>query len=281
LTTNNVTRCTQIDLVAPGGAASTNLKAFQVADASPYNVLAFYQANGAGQYTIELTDQGGGGCNGSSTLDGVTLNVDGTVAGGDWDANARVYLWDGSSQTIVKDFGIAESSPWDITSLYTGSAQYEVRLETQNGESFRVSNAVMSVSQISCDASNCVAGSKAPPVGDDVVGIGIRLDKGVGANDIDITFDNATCSDDHAVVLWGDIGDYSGYQGTVDVGCDIGAGLNALVTHVGSDIWFNVVWVTAGDAAGLAGFDSSGSRTWNASGLCNVTTDNTTDNVCN
>ena len=61
-----------------------------------------------------------------------------SIAGGDWDANARVYLWDGSTQTIVKDFGAADTGPYDISSLYTGSAQYEVRLETQNGEGFRM-----------------------------------------------------------------------------------------------------------------------------------------------
>lgn len=284
LTSNNVNRCAQVALFAPGGA-STILKAFNTDDLSPYDVLSFYQGNGPGQYTVELTDSSNGPCGGGggfSNLSGTTMSVDGLVVGGDWDANVRVYLWDGSTQTIVKDFGAADAGPYDISSLYTGSAQYEVRLEAQNGEGFRMTNGVMSITQASCDVAACVPGSSAPPVGDDVVGTGIRLDKGAGANDIDITFDTATCSDDHAIVVYGNLGDFTGYQGAVDAGCNVGTGGSTTFTHAGSGVWFNVLWVTSDDKAGHPGYDGGGLiRPWNAVGLCGATSDDPSDGVCN
>ncbi|MCH7780336.1 MAG: hypothetical protein IH848_05765, partial [Acidobacteria bacterium] len=273
LTSNNVNRCARITLFAPGGA-STIVKAFNTDDLSPYDVLSFYQTQGSGQYTVELTDSSDGACSGSSSLSGATLSVDGVVTGGDWNANARVLLWDGSTQTIVKDFGAADANPYDISSLYTGSAQYEVRLEAQNGEAFRMTDAVMSITQASCDASACVPGGAAPPVADGVFGTAVRLAKGVGANDIDITFDTATCTDDHAIVAYGDIGNFNGYQGAVDTGCNLGAGGNTTFTHAGGHVWFNVLWVTGDDKAGHPGFDKDGLiRPWNAVGLCGATSD--------
>jgi hypothetical protein len=282
LLSNNISRCTQIVLFAPGGAQTT-LKAFLDDDLSPYDVLTFYVANGPGQYTIELTDQSGGGCGGFSTLDGTTLSVDGLVMGGgaDWDANARVYLWDGSTQTTIKDFGIPDANPYDVSSLYTGSGQYEVRLEAQNSEGFRMSDAVMSITQASCDMSSCVAGNKAPPVGDGVVGTVMRLNKGVGASDLDVTFDTATCSDDHAIVVYGNIGDFSGYQGTVDAGCNLGSAGSTTFTHAGGNVWFNILWVTTDSKAGHPGYGTGGTRLWNAVGLCGAASDDPSDLVCN
>ncbi len=145
LTSNNVDRCAKVTLFSPGATASIILKDFFAFDLSPYNVLAFYQTYGPGQYLLELEDSSAGSCgSGFSELAGAVMTVDGLIAGGDWDANARVLLWDGSTQTIVKDFGVADANPYDISSLYTGPAQYEVRLEAQNGEGFRMNDAVMS-----------------------------------------------------------------------------------------------------------------------------------------
>ncbi len=282
LISNNVDRCTRVTLFAPGGA-STILKNLLEPPAIPYDVLAFYNTNGPGQYTIELFDSGGGGCQGSSSLAGTTMSVDGGVAGGDWDSNARVYLWDGSTQTIVKDFGEADANPYDVTGLYTGGGQYyEVRLETQGNETHRITNAQMAIAQTSCDVSNCVAGVVPPPLGDDVVGTGIRLNKGAGANDLDITFDNVTCSEDHAIVVYGNIGDFTGYQGAVDAGCNLGASGSGTFTHAGDNVWFNVLWVTGDDKAGHPGYDSGPFiRPWNAVGLCGATSDDQSDPVCN
>ena len=133
-----------------------------------------------------------------------------------------------------------------------------------------------------CDVAACVPGTSAPPVGDDVVGTGIRLIKGAGANDIDITFDTATCSDDHAIVVYGNIGDFTGYQGTVDIGCNLGTGGSTTFTQAGSGVWFNVIWVTSDGKAGHPGYDGNGLiRPWNAVGLCGATSDDQSDGVCN
>ena len=82
------------------------------------------------------------------------------------------------------------------------------------------------------------------------------------------------------MVVYGNIGDYSTYQGAVDVGCDLGTGPTATVTHAGDNVWFNVIWVNDNDAAGHPGFDSSGARMWSAAGLCGVISDDTSDAVC-
>jgi hypothetical protein len=97
---------------------------------------------------------------------------------------------------------------------------------------------------------------------------------------LELTLDNATCSAGRAVVVYGNIGDYSTYQGAVDLGCDLGTGPTATVTHAGDNVWFNVIWVNDNDAAGHPGFDSSGARTWSAAGLCGVVSDDTSDAVC-
>ncbi len=282
LTSNNVRNCTRVTLFAEGGE-SIVLKNFGQDDLSPYDVLAFYDTHGAGQYTIELSDDATGGCgNGTSSLAGTTMTVDGQVSGGDWNANARVYLWDGSTQTVLKDYGQADANPYDVTGLYTGGGQYEVRLEAQNSEAFRMTSAEMTITQTSCDVSSCVAGVTPPPLGDDVVGTGIRLNKGAGANDLDITFDTVTCSEDHAIVVYGNIGDFTGYQGAVDAGCDLGATGSGTFTHAADNVWFNVLWVTSDNKAGHPGFDSGPFiRPWNALGLCGATSDDQSDPVCN
>ena len=104
--------------------------------------------------------------------------------------------------------------------------------------------------------------------------------KGVGAADVDITFDVATCSSDHAVVLYGNLGDFSAYQGEVTTGCDAGSSGTATINQSGS-YWFNVIWVTSGAAAGYPGDATAGPRSWSATGLCSVASDDQSDDVCN
>ena len=103
---------------------------------------------------------------------------------------------------------------------------------------------------------------------------------GSGPDEIEVTIDNATCSSSRAVVVYGNIGDYSGYQGAVDAGCDLGSGPTATLTHAGDNVWFNVIWVNEDGAGGHPGFDSSGSRSWSANGMCGVVLDDTSDAVC-
>ena len=82
------------------------------------------------------------------------------------------------------------------------------------------------------------------------------------------------------MVVYGNIGDYSGYQGEVDSGCDIGTGPNATINHTGSNVWFNVIWVNSLGEPGHPGFSSAGERTWSATGLCGAAGDNQSDSTC-
>ena len=139
----------------------------------------------------------------------------------------------------------------------------------------------MTVEGVECDLGCASFVSPAPPVADGYFGSAVTLNRGVGANDLEFNIDSATCSSARAVVVYGNIGDYSGYQGAVDTGCDIGNGPTATVTHAGDNVWFNVIWVNEDEAAGHPGFDSTGSRSWDAAGMCSVVSDDPSDGVCN
>jgi len=139
----------------------------------------------------------------------------------------------------------------------------------------------MTVEAVQCDLGCTSIAPPAPPMADGYYGAGVTLSNEAGSDEIVFSIDNATCSGSRAVVLYGDIGDYSNYQGAVDLGCDIGSGPTATVTHAGGNVWFNVIWVNEDDAAGHPGFDSSGSRSWGAAGLCGAASDDQADAVCN
>jgi hypothetical protein len=119
-----------------------------------------------------------------------------------------------------------------------------------------------------------------PPVADGLTGTGIRLTK-VSGNTLHVTYDTATCSSNHAVVLVGTLGSFGDYTGTVDSGCNVGATGAADFSIAATNVWFNLVWATSGNTAGHAGFATSGARTWPAIGHCGVTADDTSDNSCN
>ena len=161
-----------------------------------------------------------------------------------------------------------------------GAGTYEVRIEENNGGgSATVLTGKLEVSTAQCDAG-CVAGPPPPPVGDGVSGNLMTASRGVGAGDVDITFDVGTCNSDHAVVLYGDIPDFSNYQGAVTTGCDAGNRGAATFNQAGS-IWFLMHWVDAGNTAGFPGDATAGARTYTATGLCSVTADDTSDQTCN
>jgi hypothetical protein len=278
--TGNLTDCVRVFLRTPD-ATDVDLKAFGVAEANPYDVTATYQGanGGAGTYTIGLEEkQGGSGCNVPASLSGTTMTVQGTSPANFTD-NARVELYDGSTFTILKDYGVADANPYDVTSLYTGPGTYQIRVsENDAGGTAEVSSAKLSVSTVGCDLGCTVL--IPPPIGDGITGNQMLAGKGAGADDVSISFDVATCSSDHAVVLYGNVGNFSGYQGAVTTGCDAGNTGTATFTQSGS-YWFNVIWVNADDAAGYPGDASSGPRTWTATGLCAVTSDDQSDDVCN
>jgi len=280
----NVNGCTTVFLRTPN-ATDIDLKADGAAPANPYDVLSIYQGvnGGPGQYSIGLVeDSGGSGCNsGPAELTGVTMVVAGTSSANFTD-NARVELYDGTTAHLLKDYGVADANPYDVTSIYNGAGPgtYEIRVSENNaGGTAEVSSAALSISAVGCDLG-CTALPGPPPVGDGISGNQMLVGKGVGVDDVDITFDVATCSSDHAVVLYGDMGDFSAYQGEVTTGCDAGSTGTATINQSGS-FWFNVIWVNGSDAAGYPGEATAGPRTWTATGLCSVASDDQGDQVCN
>ncbi|HXV77747.1 MAG TPA: hypothetical protein VD788_15645 [Candidatus Polarisedimenticolaceae bacterium] len=279
----NLDQCTRVFLRTPNGTDVT-LKALNDPPSTPYNVLPTYQgANGGpGQYQIGLEERQGGGCNGAANLSSTTMIVTQAPGSASWTANAQVSLSHGGSTTVVKPYGVPDANPYDVGSLYAGPGTYTVIVEENGaGGDARLSSAELFVFDAQC-AMGCSGVLPAPPpVADGATGEFMTLDPGVGPGELTIDIDNATCSGDHAVVLYGTIGDYSGYQGAVDLGCDIGDGQSATFTHAGDNVWFNVIWVNANDVAGSPGLASAGQRTWSADGLCNVVAEDTADNTCN
>ncbi len=279
----NVNGCTTVFLRTPNGT-DFDLKADGASPANPYDVLSIYQgANGGpGQYSIGLVEDGGGaGCNqGPASLTGVTMVVEGTSSN-DFTTSARVELFDGTTSHILKDYGEADANPYDVLAIYNaaGAGTYEIRVSENADGTAEVSSATLAISAIGCDLG-CTATPAAPPVGDGINGNRMLAARGAGADDINISFDVATCSGDHAVVLYGNMGDFSTYQGEVVTGCDAGSTGTASFNQSGS-YWFNVIWVTGGDAAGYPGDATAGPRSWSATGMCNVTSDDTSDDVCN
>jgi hypothetical protein len=283
----DITKCTRVFLRSPD-ATDLTLKAFDDPSNPPYDVLSFYQGGngGPGQYSLGLEERQTGGCRNTASLSGGSMTVTGTTSTGDWTSNAQVSLFDGVTDHVLKPFGVADASPYDVTSIYDGAGpgSYEIRLtESGGGGTARITAGSMSVYDEQCE-QGCEGFAAAPPVADGVTGAVMTVDRGAGPDDLIFDIDAVTCSDDHAVVLYGNLGDFTGYAGAVDVGCDIGDGQSAVVTHVGDNVWFNVIWVNADDAGGHPGYATGGARDWLASSplpLCGVTSDNQSKGVCN
>jgi hypothetical protein len=282
-TGGNLDQCTRVFLRTPN-ATEVTLKALGSPPALPYNVLSIYQGpnGGSGTYSIGLEERVGGGCNSTATLGGVSMTVNSGGIGSST-ANVRISLFDGAVSHVLKAFGAPDGSPYDVTSIYNaaGPATYQITVQENAGGTAFLSGASMHVVTVKCEQGCSGVSPPPPPVADGVTGSEVTVRRGVGPNDLIFNIDAATCSADHAVVLYGSIGDYSDYQGAVDVGCNVGAGQGATVTHAGSNVWFNVIWVNANGVGGHPGFASSGPRPWTASGLCGVATDDASDNTCN
>jgi hypothetical protein len=285
LSHTKVTECTRVYLLSPLGLTFT-LKAQDEAPANPYNVLNVYQhANGGpGQYTLGVEEYGGGSCRDVATLSGATMTVTGPTTTGSWTGNARVLLWDGTKEHLLKGAGSVDSGPYDVTEIYNagGPGTYELRLEENGGGGeARLTGGTMTVEAVQCDLGCTSVAPPAPPVADGYYGTGVTLSNEAGSDEIVFSIDNATCSGSRAIVLYGDIGDFSSYQGAVNLGCDLGTGPTATVTHAGGNVWFNVIWVNEDNAAGHPGYGSGGSRSWSAAGLCGAASDDQADAVCN
>lgn len=129
--------------------------------------------------------------------------------------------------------------------------------------------------------------SAAPPVADGwsghAGGTAAKFVKSSG--NIAATWDVSTCNGVGAMILYGNIGDYSGYAGSAD--CSAGANGSKTFSPPSGSVWFNIVWanipnvVTPQGIAGHPGFSSAGARTWTSTGLCNIVCDDSNDNTCN
>jgi hypothetical protein len=284
LSHENVTVCTRVFLQTPAGV-NFNLKPLGVASAKPYNVLNVYRhANGgAGQYRIGIEEATAGGCRNQVSLTGATMTVTDAAPTGSWSANAQVSLWDGTTAHVLKPFGAADAAPYDVRGIYnaSGPGTYSIRVEENNGGGeATLSEATLSISSTQCDAGCGITTAAAPPVADGSSGAPMRLGKGAGPSELTIAIDDTTCSSTRAVVLFGNIGNYTGYQGAV-TGCDIGGGPTGTFTAPSGSVWFNVLWVNDTGAAGHPGTGSGGSRTWDAAGFCGVVADDPSDATCN
>lgn len=284
LSHESVTACTRVFLQTPTGVNWT-LKAIGVAPANPYNVLSVYKSvnGGLGQYRIGIEEVVSGPCRNSASLTGATLTVTDAAPNGSWTANARVSLWDGTTAYVLKPYGAPDGAPYDVSSIYDagGPGTYALRLEENGGGGqATLSAGAMSVTGTQCDAGCAVGSPAAPPVADGAVGEPMTLGKGPLPGQLTVTIDDATCSSTRAVVLYGTLGNYAGYQGAV-TGCDIGAGPSGTFTAPSGSVWFNVLWVNDAGAAGHPGSGTSGPRSWNAAGLCGVVADDASDAICN
>ena len=92
----------------------------------------------------------------------------------------RVSLWDGSTETTLKAFGVADANPYDVTSLYTGPGTYELRIEENGtGGTATANGGSMTIRIPECD-QGCLCAAPGDP--DNLLG---RKD----GNDVLLTFD--------------------------------------------------------------------------------------------
>ncbi len=123
-----------------------------------------------------------------------------------------------------------------------------------------------------------------PPVADGkLAGVAATFSKSATiAGQIDVTYGTSPCSGAKAVIVYGALGDYSGYMGCAQ--SNAGNSGTATIAAAGlSNVWFNILW-TSGTTAGRPGYGSNGTadveRSWNAAGFCGVTTDDHRLNTC-
>jgi len=129
-----------------------------------------------------------------------------------------------------------------------------------------------------------VAGTSPPPLADGkLAGDAARFSRNSGDPGlIDVTYGTSPCSASKAVILYGNLGDFSAYAGSaLD---DAGSSGTAVIDGAGLDnVWFNIVW-TSGNTAGHPGHEFTGGvdveRDWNATGFAGLTADDHSSDVC-
>jgi hypothetical protein len=204
---------------------------------------------------------------------------------GSWTSNARVSLVDPSSTvTVLKAFGAADGSPYNVKPFYAGPGTYQIRLEENLGGTATLSSAQITVDKtiIQCDVSACTGTSAPPPINNMGVNAA-RFAKNPDGDTLSVTYDAITCNAQRAILLYGNIGSCVEYAGCADA--DLGnGGQDDNVSATGLDnVWFNIVW-TNGTTAGHPGYAFNGTanvpRTWTVGTLCGMATDDPTHSSC-
>jgi len=161
-------------------------------------------------------------------------------------------------------FGIAMggTSTLHTTGVFVPTADFDPdgTMELDAGESFRSSFFIA----LPAAADGGVAGGKLT-----------RYDK--AGSDVNVMWDGGACGGTNAAIFYGDIGDFSGYQGSAL--CTAGNAGTVTFAPPAGDIWFNLLWTEDG-AAGHPGYATAGARTWTASGFCTITTDEIVPATC-
>lgn len=200
-------------------------------------------------------------------------------ASGSWTTNARVSLIDPSSTvTVLKAYGVADASPYNVQPFYTGPGTYQVRLEENNGGTATVTAGSMNV--VMNPVNNCnVASCGGPPPVNSTGANAVKVTKNPDGNTLLVTYDNGTCAAQKAILVYGNIGNYGGYAGCADGDMGNGGSDGAVDASGLNNVWFNVVWTNA-TTAGHPGYNSAGERSWNVGAFCGMTADDHTHNTC-
>lgn len=159
--------------------------------------------------------------------------------------------------------------------------QYEAALSASYTVSYTNGLGCSAVSSpFALSLSNC----QPPPVADGkLAGTAATFARQApGSDSLSVTYDSTTCSSPRAVVVYGTLGNFSGYQGCA--GQDIeGNGSETIDTTGLVNVWFNILWAS-GTVAGHPGYAFNGTadtaRTWTAAGRCGMTSDNHQNTHC-
>jgi len=91
------------------------------------------------------------------------FSLTGTLSGGGWDDDVRVEFWDLSGWQILKDYGVADANPYDVTAFYNGPGTYRVRITEQGGgDAEMTAGALALVSTDECEVASCGCNCVAP-----------------------------------------------------------------------------------------------------------------------
>ncbi len=147
-----------------------------------------------------------------------------------------------------------------------------------------VTDAAGLVSATTQDVTVGASSSAPPPVADGkVAGVAATFSRNATIpGRIDVTYDAGACVAQNAIILYGNLENFSTYQGCAQSNAG-NSGTTSFDASALENVWFNIVW-TNGTTAGHPGYGSSATvdveRSWNAAGLCGVMADDHGRDAC-